>query len=458
MNTGFTSMICGATAALLIASTGVAHAGPDTDKDDATGFSIEGSVRVRGEALDGQVRPNAAESDAIVSSRTLILARYDFGGFHVVGEIDDARGYGQDDRSTTSSADINALEPIQAYLGVELGEIAGQKGTGVLRLGRFTFESGSGRLIERSDASNSPVTFLGANFDWSSARGDRVNLYLTQPFDRLPTAAAEIRDNAVELDRTGSGLRLGGASFTRARLVAGANAEMFGIWLDEKDSAGRATRDRNLFTFGGRLNRVPTKGKFDFDVDGAVQHGTTRGSTSASDVTDRRVRAGMVHAELGYTFPKGWTPRVVLLLDYASGDTPEAAYHRFDPLFGSRRGDFGPNGLYGPLSRSNIISPGIGLEGKPNKAWDFSIKARKLWLASATDSFGATGVRDASGATGRDAGAQVEARVRYWVVPKRVRIEGGAAWLAKGSFLTDAPNAPDTGDMRFGYLAVTTSF
>ncbi len=456
MNTRFTTRLGTATLALMIGTAGVAHAGPDTDDD--RGFSIEGSVRVRAEVVDGQARSTAAESDAIISSRTLILARYNFGGLHVVGEIDDARGYGQDVRSSASSADINALEPIQAYLGVELGEIAGQKGKGVLRLGRFTFESGSGRLIERSDASNSPVTFLGANFDWRSARGDRVNVYLTQPFDRLPTAAAEIRDNAVELDRTGPGLRLGGASFTRARLVAGANAEVFGIWLDEKDSAGRATRDRNLFTFGGRLNRIPTKGKFDFDVDGALQHGTTRGSTSGSDVTDRRVRAGMVHAELGYTFPKGWTPRVALLLDYASGDTPEAAYHRFDALFGSRRGDFGPNGLYGPLSRSNIVSPGIAVEGKPSKAWDVSVKARKLWLASATDSFGVTGVRDASGATGRDAGAQVEGRVRYWAVPKRVRIEGGAAWLAKGDFLTNAPNAPATGDMRFGYLAVTTSF
>ena len=457
MNTGFTSLLSGAALALLIGNVGVAHAGPDKDAD-ARGFSIEGSVRVRAEALDGQVRPNAAESDAIISSRTLILARYDFGGFHVVGEIDDARGYGQDVRSTTSSADINALEPIQAYLGIELGHIAGQKGKGVLRLGRFTFESGSGRLVERSDASNSPVTFLGANFDWSSARGDRVNLYLTQPFDRLPTAAAALRDNSVELDRTGPGLRYGGASFTRARAVAGASLEVFGMWLDEKDSAGRATRDRNLFTFGGRLNRVPAKGRFDVDIDGAIQHGTARASTSGADVTDRRVRAGMVHAELGYTFAKGWTPRVALLLDYATGDTPAAEYNRFDPLFGSRRGDFGPNGLYGPLSRSNIVSPGIAIEGKPDKNWDFSIKARKLWLASATDSFGATNVRDASGATGRDAGAQVEGRVRYWAVPKRVRVEAGAAWLAKGSFLTDAPNAPATGDMRFGYLAVTTSF
>ncbi len=456
MNTRFTTIRRAATLALLIGTAGVAHAGPG--KDEAGGFSIEGSVRVRGEALEGQVRPNAAESDAMVSFRTLILARYDFGGVHVVGEIDDARGYGQNDRSTVSNADINSMEPIQAYLGIELGKIAGQKGKGLLRLGRFTFESGSGRLIERSDASNSPVSFLGANFDWSSARGDRVHVYLTQPFERLPTAAADLRDNKFELDRTGPGLRLGGASFTRAKLVAGANAEVFGIWLDEKDSVGRATRDRNLFTFGGRLNRVPTKGKVDFDIDGAVQHGTARASTSGSDVTDRRVRAGMVHAELGYTFPKGWTPRVALLLDYASGDTPEAAYHRFDPLFGSRRGDFGPNGLYGPLSRSNIVSPGIAVEGKPNKDWDFSIKARKLWLASATDSFGATNVRDASGATGRDAGAQVEGRVRYWAVPKRVRIEGGAAWLAKGDFLTTAPNAPATGDTRFGYLAVTTSF
>lgn len=457
MRTGVNAMLGGAACALLIGGIGTAHA-QAKDADGASGFSIEGSVRARVEVVDGQVRPNAPDSDAMLSFRTLITARYDFGGVHLTAELDDARSYFQHGQSTAGTSESNALEPLQAYLGVELGAVAGQQGKGVLRLGRFTASSGSGRLLDRPDWSNSPNSFLGANLDWSSARGDRLTLIAARLFDKLPSDRASIEDNQVELDRANPGLHFWGGSFTRAKALAGANAEVFAYALDERDRAGRATRDRDLFTFGGRINRAPGKGKVDFELEGALQHGTTRGSTSASDLLDRKVRAGMANVEIGYTVASGWTPRVTAFFGYASGDTSATDYRRFDPLFGGRRGDFGPLSLYGPASWSNVVSPGVAIEAKPSKAWDFSVKARKFLLASATDSFAATSVRDASGASGRDAGTQVEGRVRNWLVPKKLRVEAGAAFLAKGRFLTDAPNAPATGDMKFGYLTLSTFF
>ncbi|KQZ72563.1 hypothetical protein ASE06_08585 [Sphingopyxis sp. Root214] len=59
---------------------------------------------------------------------------------------------------------------------------------------------------------------------------------------------------------------------------------------------------------------------------------------------------------------------------------------------------------------------------------------RPLWLASRFDSFSTTGVRDASGGAGRFAGHQIEARVRYWLLPKRLRLEWNGLLLAKGQF------------------------
>lgn len=457
MRTGFAALLSGAAVALLIGGADAAHAASGKDGDD-TGFSIEGSVRARAEVVDGQVRPNAPESDAMLSFRTLITARYDFGGVHLTAELDDARSYFQHGQSTAGTSESNALEPLQAYLGVELGAVAGQTGKGVLRLGRFTASSGSGRLLDRPDWSNSPNSFLGANLDWSSKRGDRLFLIAVRPFDKLPSDRASIEDNQVELDRANAGVHFWGGSFTRAKAVAGANAELYAFWLDERDRAGRATRNRDLVTFGGRINRAASKGKFDFELEGAVQHGTTRGSTAATDLLDRKVRAGFANAEIGYTFGSGWTPRAAAFVSYASGDTSATDYRRFDPLFGGRRGDYGPLSLYGPLSWSNIVSPGLAVEAKPSKDWDFAIKARKLLLASSTDSFAATSVRDSTGASGRDAGSQVEGRVRHWIIPKKLRVEAGAAWLGKGRFLSDAPNAPDTGDMTFGYLTLSTFF
>lgn len=62
-----------------------------------------------------------------------------------------------------------------------------------------------------------------------------------------------------------------------------------------------------------------------------------------------------------------------------------------------------------------------------------------LSMARATDSFSATGIRDASGASGSFAGHQVEGRVRYWLVPDRLRAEINAALLVKRGLLLDAP-------------------
>ncbi len=82
--------------------------------------------------------------------------------------------------------------------------------------------------------------------------------------------------------------------------------------------------------------------------------------------------------------------------------------------------------------------------------WDAFAAYRAMWLADAADSFSTTGVRDASGASGGFAGRQIEARVRYWLVPgdscgpKSMR----CGW-PRGQFLRKAPNAPATGDTHY---------
>lgn len=81
-----------------------------------------------------------------------------------------------------------------------------------------------------------------------------------------------------------------------------------------------------------------------------------------------------------------------------------------------------------------------------------------LWLASRFDIFSTTGARDATGNSGRFAGRQVEARVRYWLIPKRLRLEWNGLLLAKGRFLRDAPNAPAGGNTVYSSFNATISF
>jgi hypothetical protein len=94
---------------------------------------------------------------------------------------------------------------------------------------------------------------------------------------------------------------------------------------------------------------------------------------------------------------------------------------------------------------------------KPGKRSDAQVTARPLWLASATDQFAVTGVRDATGAAGKWAGMQIDARVRRTLAEK-LRLAVGALILAKGRFLEDAPNAPQTGDTHYAYVELTAGF
>lgn len=131
---------------------------------------------------------------------------------------------------------------------------------------------------------------------------------------------------------------------------------------------------------------------------------------------------------------------------------------RFDFLYGARRFEFGPAGLYGPASRQNLVSTCLPLAVKPSKRLDGFGMARGLWLDNPGDSFGATGVRDPAGRTGRVAGQQIDGLVRYVLRPQTVRLKVGAARMFKRRVLEDAINAPDIGDTVYGYADVTVSF
>jgi hypothetical protein len=419
-------------------------------------LTISAEVRMFAETMDGQFRPSPApERDSMVSFRTLIAAEYDLGGIRIGGELDDARGYGQKRASTVGVNEINALEPLQAYVAFDLSRGEGDRPS--LTLGRFTMDIGSGRLVARPDFPNSPPSFVGARFDWRDKAGDRIIGFWTKPLDRLPDDSAGLRDNDVELDRVPHDRQFFGFSGTK-RVSPGVSAELYGYRLIEHDAPGQPSRDRNLYTFGGRMLRAPARQVADFEAEGALQRGHARLTTAATDLQDKDVHAALAHVEAGWTFGVGWSPRVAMLFDYASGDgSGGGSYGRFDTLYGARRVDYGPTSLYGPLGRANLISGGLILEGKPAKGWDFFVKGRQLWLDEATDTFASTGVRDRTGGAGRHAGAQVEWRVRTWLVTKRIRLEWGGAWLSKGHFLKAAPNAPMAGDTHYGFLGLVAT-
>ena len=134
------------------------------------------------------------------------------------------------------------------------------------------------------------------------------------------------------------------------------------------------------------------------------------------------------------------------------------SFSRFDTLFGMRRADLAPAGLYNAVARTNVVTPGIRIEVTPTKRLDAFAAYRAMWLEAREDSFSSTAVRDAAGRSGTFAGHQHEARIRYWLVPEKLRFEFDGLLFAKGRFLTDAPNAPPGRSTRYGSFNLTASF
>lgn len=277
------------------------------------------------------------------------------------------------------------------------------------------------------------------------------------PQVRLPDVPQEIRAQKVRIDRESFDLVLWGGVVSKAKLVGRAMGEFSYFHLGERDAPARSTRDRSLDTVGARIIADPKPGEFDYEVEVIYQTGETSVSL-AEAAAAQDVSATFVHVDIGYTFAGAWTPRLSLEFDRAGGDSAGGRYGRFDTLFGMRRADLAPAGLYNAVGRANIVTPGLRLEATPSKRLDWFAVYRPMWLASDEDSFSTTGVRDASGRSGNFAGHQIETRLRYWLVPARLRFEANGLLLAKGRFLRQAPNAPSGRATRYASLNLTANF
>lgn len=421
-------------------------------------FTLSGSVRARFEALDGQFRPGLDAGDNALLLRTTLAAGYHAAGFRIGAELFDSRAYLVDRNSSVGSSDVNSFELVQAYVGGDFGALLGEGTSTTATAGRFTLDLGSRRLVARNDFRNTTNAFTGVHVDWQGPGQARLTLLYALPQLRLPADHAAVLANRTEFDHEGSELRFWGAFFSAPKLLPYSTLDLYVFGLEENDSAGRPTRNRHLRTPGARLFNAPAPGEYDYELEGAWQSGTLRDGTAAA-APKLDVAAYFVHAQVGRSFRTTWSPRIALAYDRASGDERGARrYHRFDPLFGARRFDFGPTSLYGPFARTNLSSPELRLEFRPAPRWDGLVAYRAAWLASSTGSFSNTGVRDASGKAGDFGGQQIETRARYWLVPERVRIEAGAAELIDGRFLDEAPNRAGHGNTLYGYLSLLSTF
>ncbi|HEX7873764.1 MAG TPA: alginate export family protein [Sphingobium sp.] len=442
-------------AAVSLAFATPAHAQHAPAPASSEGLDLSGSMRLRYETVDGQVRPGFNAADDLLDLRTIVAATYKSGPFRAGAEVYDSRSWLANNRTPISTNEVNALELVSAWVGVDIAHPFGP-GTSIgLQAGRMQIDIGSRRLVAADDYRNTTNGFTGIRADLRLKTAKATLIYVL-PQQRRPDDLASVLDNKIKFDHEGFDQLLWGGLLTRPKTLGAATLELGYFHLGEHDTPGRPTRDRSLNSFDARVIRDPAPGAVDYELEGIYQSGHISAST-ADGAARLPVSAWFAHADIGYTFFDAWKTHIMAELDIASGDKAGGTYTRFDSLFGMRRADLGPVGLYNVVARTNVLTPGARIETTPGKRMDLMLSYRLLWLAEATDSFSGTGVRDASGGSGNFAGHQIDARVRTWIVPRKLRFEVDGVWLAKGRFLTDAPNAPLTGDSKYLSLNLTAS-
>lgn len=419
-------------------------------------FTLSGTARLRYEVIAGQARAGFNSHDDLINFRTVLLAEYKTDSVRIAAELRDSRVYGGDRGTPITTNEVNALEIVQAFVEARAPDLLGENSIVSLQAGRFLLNLGSRRLVAADDYRNTTNGYTGLRADLSLRDRWKATLIYTLPQHRRPDDPEGLRANSVALDREGPDLVLWGGLVSRARTLGQITAEASFFHLGERDSPLHPTRNRSLDTASIRLVRDPARGETDFEFEGIVQRGSIAASL-APGAARQGVSAWFVHADIGYTFASGGRPRISLEYDHASGDRPGGRYGRFDTLFGMRRGDLSPSGLYGAFGRTNFISPGLRAEMDPGPRTDIFATARLIWLAARQDSFSTTGVRDATGRSGNFAGTQFDARVRHRL-SKALQLEMDAVMLAKGRFLRVAPNAPSGRWTRYLSLNALVTF
>ncbi|MBH0180080.1 MAG: alginate export family protein, partial [Nitrospira sp.] len=336
--------------------------------------------RTRFESVDHPWRANQAigngRTDDQIAMRSRI--RVGLGGdrpFRLLFEGQDSRSLLNGDRGDfRDTTTVNEFDVLQLLGSLTVHNVLGTGLRTDFHFGRMTMDFGRRRLIARNDFRNTSNAFDGFHWQIGQDKTWRIRAFATQPVVR-----DEVRLDQQYHNQFFWGTYLESKHFPWLQM----DAYYFGL-NDQRLPNG--TTHRTYSTAGGRLYKEPTAGEPDYEIETAWQTGH-RGATDHF--------AHFQHLDLGYTFNLPWTPRLVSLFDYASGDRQpgDSQDGGFDTLFGARRWEYGPTGIFLPFFRTNLMSPGWRLVVTPTPHLIVQVKHRVWYLAQGKDFFGSSGLQ-----------------------------------------------------------------
>ena len=415
--------------------------------------------RTRYETMSGSFKANSKGGDQQIPLQTTLWLEARLSSFRLGTEFMDARALNSDSSTGMNNTMSNTLDFLQGYAAWSDQNVLYSGFGAEVVAGRQTLNLGSRRLVARNAFRNTINSFTGVKLRVIDYGNWQFNGFVTTPVNRLPTSAGALLDNDQVFDRENTNTWFSGGFFEMNKLAWGVSSELYLYHLDEGSSTSVPTRHRRYFTPGTRFFTKPAKAAVDFQLETIGQFGTVQ-ETTAPNSKNLNHNAWYQHADIGYTIDMPWSPRLGLEYDYASGDhnPKDNQDQRFDTLYGARRFDFGPTGIYGAFSRANINSPGYRINLAPRSDVSLQLDHRIFWLAQATDCWGGAYcsgtsfiLQDKTGRSGNNIGSQLDLIAR-WDFNSSLNFETSYTHLFKGSFAKNAPNAPAPGDVDYVYV------
>lgn len=391
--------------------------------NEPEGLQFGGEYRIRYETLDGRWRKGEVGSDQQIAQRTRLYfgIKDVFDPVRAVLELQDSRAFLTDQGSFVNNTHVNETDIQQLHLDLVSSNFLGSGLYTELSVGRLNMDLGRRRWVARNSFRNATNAFDGVS--WLLGEKDVWN---AQAF-----AVAPVRRFLRSLDEPDTERRLWGLYY-ESHHAAWMRTDLY--YLGHRDRGPY----RDFDMLGARIRKRPAGGEFQYEVESAYQFGK---------VSEQGRFQHFQHVEGGLTFNEPWTPQVVLQFDYAS--------RGFDPLYGARVFEFAPTGIFGPVFRSNLLSPGARLVGNPTDKLSLYFQQRALWLADGRGPWVGSDRRDPAGTAGTFLGHTSDFRASY-TIAENLFLQLGFVHFKFGGVPRRSPDA--TGDNRANYAYTSLDF
>jgi hypothetical protein len=333
-----------------------------------------------------------------------------------------------------------------------------------LKIGRQELSYGDERLVGSFDWNN-----LGRTFDAAKVHYQGEHFWI-DAFTSTPAVVYEGRFDTSDLFNGNDNERelvFSGLYFSTDKPAFG-TVDLYAFMLDQQNgvasnaegllnptvTTGNINDRSDFVTLGSRIYGDPQKLRgWEYQGEYAYQVGTLRGEA---------LSAFAAHTGVGYNFlDVGWTPRIFVEYNYASGDRNAADGHinTFQNLFPTNHKFYG---IMDTVSWQNTDNLGVSLRASPIRSLTAQVDYHAYWLATTNDAWyranGFTQVRPLSAAAGKDisnyTGSEIDLLLT-WQATKNVQFQAGYSHFFAGAYLkeTGAYN-----DANFAYLQTQITF